>query len=67
MKMNVGVVVKIYGVLVRKMGECESMEDRWKGGAEIIDCELFEWFYRVLEERIQLMRIYVLEKVIQEL
>ena len=28
MKMNVGVVVKNYGVLVRKMGECESMEDR---------------------------------------
>ena len=67
MKINVGVVVKNYGVLVRKMGECESMEDRWKSGAKIRDCELFELFYRVLGERIQLMRIYVLEKVIQEL
>ena len=38
-----------------------------KCGAKVIDCELFELFYQVLKERIQLMRIYVLEKVIHEL
>ena len=52
MKMNVGVVVKKCGVLVRKMGECENVENRWKSGAKVIDCELFELFYRVLKERI---------------
>ena len=29
------------GVLVRMMGECENVENRWKCGAKVIDCELF--------------------------
>ena len=51
-EMSVGVVVKKCGVMVRKMGECENVENRWKCGAKVIDCELFELFYGVLNERI---------------
>ena len=50
--MSVGVVVKKCGVMVRKMGEWENVENRWKCGAKVIDCELFELFCRVLKERI---------------